>query len=207
MSTITERLAGRLRGLRTGRELSLDDLAARSGVSRSAISLIERGESSPTAVVLEKLAAALDVSLASLFDDDGDGADALPGPVVRRRDQPIWTDPASGYRRRNVTLPDERAPFRLVEISFPAGASVQFDAPNRTEPLFQYVWLLAGTIELSIGAERYTLAAGDCAGYFVDGPTSFHNPGRSAARYLVAQHQPAPTPRRAVGRAGTEDQR
>ena len=67
-SDLNERIAEQVRELRTARGLSLDSLAAKSGISRSMISLIERGESSPTAVVLEKLAGGLDVTLASLFN-------------------------------------------------------------------------------------------------------------------------------------------
>ena len=114
-TTLNARIADRVRELRAARGLSLDALATRSGVSRSMISVIERGESSPTAVVLEKLSVGLGVPLASLFDAPADD-DALPaGPVARRADQPEWRDPASGYLRRNVSpagvgaaLPDRR---------------------------------------------------------------------------------------------------
>ena len=64
---INQHIAQHIRELRLAKGYSLDQLAARSGVSRSSISLIERAATSPTAVILEKLAAALDVSLASLF--------------------------------------------------------------------------------------------------------------------------------------------
>src|SRR5207248_7145413 len=94
-SDLNQRIAERVRGLRAAQGLSLDALAGKSGVSRSMISLIERGESSPTAVVLEKLAAGLGVALASLFDAPAD-ARAPHGPVARRDDQPQWRDPASG---------------------------------------------------------------------------------------------------------------
>src|SRR5205807_7058073 len=63
-SDLNQRIAARVRGLRAAQGLSLAALAGKSGVSRSMISLIERGESSPTAVVLEKLAAGLGVTLA-----------------------------------------------------------------------------------------------------------------------------------------------
>ncbi|HXS25279.1 MAG TPA: helix-turn-helix transcriptional regulator, partial [Gemmatimonadales bacterium] len=53
---INARIAARVRGLRGGLGMSLEDLSGKCGVSRSMISLIERGETSPTAVVLEKLA-------------------------------------------------------------------------------------------------------------------------------------------------------
>ncbi|WP_347316806.1 helix-turn-helix domain-containing protein, partial [Ralstonia pseudosolanacearum] len=65
---VNERIARRVRDLRAARGYTLDALAARCGVSRSMISLIERGAASPTAVVLDKLAAGLGVSLSSLFD-------------------------------------------------------------------------------------------------------------------------------------------
>ena len=63
-ATVEARLAIRLRALRAERGLSLDALAEQSGVSRSMISLIERAESSPTASVLDRLAASLGVTLA-----------------------------------------------------------------------------------------------------------------------------------------------
>ncbi|MFL6697727.1 MAG: helix-turn-helix domain-containing protein, partial [Vitreoscilla sp.] len=55
--SLNARIAQRVRDLRASSGLSLEALAAQSGISRSMISLIERGESSPTAVLLEKLAA------------------------------------------------------------------------------------------------------------------------------------------------------
>src|SRR5438552_8624874 len=102
-SDLNQRIAERVRELRAAHGLSLDALAGRSGVSRSMISLVERGESSPTAVVLDKLATGLGVTLASLFD--APAGPAPGGPVARRGDQPVWQDPASGYVRRNVSPP------------------------------------------------------------------------------------------------------
>src|SRR2546423_6468037 len=102
---LNERIAERVRDLRAAHGLSLDALATKSGVSRSMISLIERGESSPTAVVLEKLAAGLGVMLASLFDAPAAAAQAPSGPVARRDDQPQWRDPAAGYLRPHVSPP------------------------------------------------------------------------------------------------------
>jgi transcriptional regulator with XRE-family HTH domain len=72
---IERRLAARLKDLRAGRDLTLDELAKRSGVSRSRISLIGRAEGSPTASVMDKLAASLGVTLVSRFAD-GEHPDA-----------------------------------------------------------------------------------------------------------------------------------
>src|SRR5215510_15076843 len=113
---LNQRIAERVRELRAGQGLSLEALASKSGVSRSMISLVERAESSPTAVVLEKLAAGLGVMLASLFDAPAAIASPPRGPVARRDDQPHWKDPASGYLRRNVSPPGVPQPMRIVEV-------------------------------------------------------------------------------------------
>ena len=179
---INQRIAGRVRDLRGAGSLSLEALAQRSGVSRSMISLIERGEANATAVVLEKLAASLGVSLASLFED----AAVPPGPLARRGAQPQWRDPASGYLRRNLSPAGAALPLQLVEIEFPAGAKVAYESGRREAPLHQQVWLLEGCIEITVGGERHRLEAGDCLAFDLDGPTAYRNPGRKRARYLVA---------------------
>src|SRR5579862_9271382 len=117
---LNQLIAGRVRDLRARRGLTLEALAERSGVSRSMISLIERGESSPTAVLLERLAMGLDVPLASLFD----APSASRAPVARRADQSRWRDPASGYVRRNVSPSGFPTPIQIVEVEFPRGARV-----------------------------------------------------------------------------------
>jgi transcriptional regulator with XRE-family HTH domain len=179
---INQRIAARVRELRSARGLSLEALAQDSGVSRSMISLIERGESSATAVVLEKLAASLGVSLAGLFE----APQVQASPLARRKAQPQWRDPASGYLRRNLSPPGVIAPLQLVEVEFPPGARVAYETGVREQPLHEQVWVLEGRIELRVGEERYRLEAGDCLAMELDRPTAFHNPGRKPARYLVA---------------------
>ena len=182
---LNERIAERVRKLRAAEGLSLEALATRSGVSRSMISLIERGESSPTAVVLEKLAAGLGVMLASLFDAPAAAPQAPRGPVARRDDQPEWQDPASGYLRRNVSPPGVPQPMQIVEVRFPAGARVAFENGGREELVYQQVWVLEGAIDVTLGAERHRLREGDCLAMQLDRPTMFHNPTRKATRYAV----------------------
>ena len=182
-ASVNERIADRVRELRAERGLPLDALAAKSGVSRSMISLIERGESSPTAAVLEKLAAGLGVTLAFLFDAPAAAAPRVP--VARRNDQPQWRDPASGYRRRNVSPPGVPQPMQIVEVHFPPGGRVAFEASSRDVRVHQQVWVLDGAIDVTLGAERHRLRHGDCLAMQLDGPTMFHNPTRKPARYAV----------------------
>lgn len=180
-ASLDQRIATRLRDLRAMRGLTLDALAERSGVSRSMISVIERGESSPTAALLEKLAAGLGVSLASLFDPPAPSGD----PVARRAEQPQWRDPASGYVRRNVSPAGVASPIQIVEVEFPAGAHVAFDSGARDTRVHQQVWVLDGAVEVSVGDERHQLRAGDCFAFVLDRPTAFRNRSRRKARYAV----------------------
>src|SRR5580765_3536253 len=154
-SDLNQRIAERVRDLRAAQGLSLDALAGRCGVSRSMISLIERGESSPTAVVLEKVAAGLGVMLAALFDTPAVAARVPSGPVARRDDQPQWQDPASGYLRRNVSPPGVPQPMQIVEVHFPPGGRVAFETGPRDLRVHQQVWVLEGAIDVTLGKEQH----------------------------------------------------
>jgi transcriptional regulator with XRE-family HTH domain len=189
---LAEQLSRRLRQLRAGAGLSLEALAERSGVSRSNISLIERGESSPTAVVLDKLSTALGVSVAALFEPPTEAAP--PQPLARVAEQPVWQDPASGYRRRNVSPPGV-SPIQLVDVVFPAGQRVAFETAARAAVLHQQVWMIDGVMEIGHGSQRWTLAPGDCLAFQLDAPVQFYNPGPQDARYLVALVDAAGAPR------------
>lgn len=177
-------IARRVKALRDAQGWSLDALAERSNVSRSAISLIERGQSSPTASVLDKLSAALNVTLASLFEQPPSEA-AEPSPMSRAGEQVVWIDPASGYVRRNLSSAAP-SPMQLVEVSFPAGQRVTYETGARETEVHQQVWIIEGTMEMTIGDDRWRLETGDCLTMRLDAPITFRNPTRKPARYLVA---------------------
>jgi transcriptional regulator with XRE-family HTH domain len=194
------RLAARLRALRADRGLSLDALAARAGVSRSMISLVERGESSPTAAVLDRMAAGLGVTIAALF---AESARPDASPLARRAEQPTWRDPGSGYLRRNLSPPGYPSPIELVEVRLPAGARVAYDTPGsaRAVGLHQQLWILEGRVELTVGTVAHHLECGDCLAMRLDRPIAFHNRHDREARYVVAVTADA-TPARAGGDHG-----
>ena len=184
---INHRIAARVRDIRGDRGLALDALAERSGVSRSMISLIERGESSPTAVVLEKLATGLGVPLASLFDAPAAPAD----PVSRRKDQVEWRDPASGYVRRNVSPAGFPSPLQIVEVVFPAGGRVAYETGTRPGVTHQQIWVLQGALEVTLDKTRHELGAGDCLAMVLDRPITFRNRMSRPARYaVIIDHRP-----------------
>jgi transcriptional regulator with XRE-family HTH domain len=178
---LNQRIGHRIRDLRSAASLSLEALATRCGVSRSMISLIERGEASPTAVVLERLATGLDVALASLFDPP----EPASGPVSRRADQPVWRDSASGYLRRNVSPAGGGSPIQIVEVLFPPGARVAYETGPRAFVVHHQVWVLDGVVDVTVGVDRHHLETGDCLAFVLDRPVVYENPTTAETRYAV----------------------
>src|SRR6516225_644768 len=177
---INSRIAARVRGLRASLRLSLEELAERCGVSRSMISLIERGESSATAVVLEKLAAGFGVPLAALFDDP-----ALPAsPISRRSDRTTWRDPESGYLRPSISPANYPSSIHIVEVTLPAGARVAYESASLHD-IDQQVWVQDGRIEVTVGENTHRLAEDDCLAMRLGEPIAFANRTRRPARYIV----------------------
>jgi transcriptional regulator with XRE-family HTH domain len=182
-TSIDKHLARRVRSLRKQCSLTLDELAERSGVSRSMVSLVERGESSPTAKLLERLSAALGVTLAALFAEET-RSDA--SPVSRRSDQNVWRDPETGYLRRNLSPPAYASPIDLVEVILPPSTRVPYHGGFRAARHYQQIWVLEGAVQIQVGSESHLLEQGDCLAMVVDGPTAFQNDKKKRARYLVA---------------------
>jgi transcriptional regulator with XRE-family HTH domain len=194
MSTIVDAVAAfgeRLRGERRARGWPIERLAAASGVSRAMISKIERGESSPTAVVLGKLSAALELSVSELLapagqatagTDIGTWARRSGGLVRRTADTPEWRDPDTGYLRRQVSTP--RFPAAVTEVTLPPGAAVPYPA-GAYAFIAQLVLVLSGQLTLTDGPDRHVLAAGDTFELGEPRPREFRNDSAGDCRYLV----------------------
>lgn len=174
-------LAATLQSARIGRDLSVNALADRSGVSRAMIGKIERGEAQPTAVLLGRLSGALGLTLSELVAR----AEGSTSEFLRRAaDQPSWTDPATGYRRRAIS-PATEGPLELVEVELPPGASVSYPADAYIFK-YQQIWVLEGDLHFREGEVLHQLATGDCLQLGAPAPCTFINPTATACRYLVA---------------------
>jgi transcriptional regulator with XRE-family HTH domain len=198
MSTIVDErdaFGERLRGERRARGWSMDQLAAASGVSRAMISKIERGESSPTAVLLGKLSAALELSVSELLAGArlGDGREPAPaelppadaagaGQVRRAADTPRWRDPDTGYLRRQIS--SAGFPAAVTEVTLPPGASVPYPAAAYAF-IAQLVWVLSGQLTLTDGPARRVLAVGDTFELGQPRSREFRNETAEECRYVV----------------------
>jgi transcriptional regulator with XRE-family HTH domain len=201
MSTIVDErdaFGERLRGARQGRGWSMDRLAEASGVSRAMISKVERGESSPTAVLLGKLSAALELSVSELLTGTrlgdgpepasaeptpGDSSDATgAGRVRRAADTPHWRDPDTGYLRRQISTAG--FPAAVTEVILPPGASVPYPAAAYAF-IAQLVWVLSGQLTLTDGSVRRVLAVGDTFELGQPRAREFRNETAEECRYVV----------------------
>ncbi len=154
---VDTRLATRLARLRADRGWSLADLAARTGISRSTLSRLERGEISPTATVLGRLAAAHERTASRLLAE----VESQPQQLVRAADQAVWRDEAAGFVRRSVSPPHGSLRGEVVEALLRPGADISYEHPP-TAGMEQHLWMLAGSLEFTAGDESYVLLAGDC---------------------------------------------
>jgi transcriptional regulator with XRE-family HTH domain len=173
-------LAAALLDARRAQGLTAGALAERSGVSRAMIGKIERGEAQPTAVLLSRLAGALGITLSALMARaEGDG-----GRLARAADQPVWTDPATGYLRRAVS-PPAGGPLELVEVDLPPGTELAYPA-DASSFVHQQLWMLEGRLRLSDGDTEHDLGPGDCVAFGPPAPTAFRAPADGGCRYLLA---------------------
>ena len=122
-------VGARVKSLRDSMDLSLRDLAARSGVSAPMLSQVERGETSPTLVVAERIAAGLDLTLSQLLRlDEGEHVVVIRAGERRTRER-------RGHRTEELTppLPGQRADVSLHMLD-PGAATGRPGDPPLHEP-------------------------------------------------------------------------
>jgi transcriptional regulator with XRE-family HTH domain len=176
----TARLARRIRLERDSRGWSLAELAGRSGVSKATISKIERAEVSPTSVVLVRLSSAFSLTLAGLLLRAEGGGDR----VARAAAQPMWRDPETGYRRRQVySRPDH--PVEIIEVEMPPRQRVTLPAASYMH-IRQLLWVRSGALVLTEGGIRHELNTGDCLGFGPPAEVTFANETDAPCTYVVA---------------------
>ena len=146
------------------------------------ISRIERGESSPTAAVLGRLSAALELSVSALLSDGPPASRTTAGVVRRAEDVPTWRDPQSGYLRRQLSAPG--FPADVTEVVLPAGAAVPFPAAAYAF-IGQLVWVLDGELTLLDGDETHVLGPGDTLHLGAPLRREFRNETERPCRYVV----------------------
>ncbi|GAA5066124.1 XRE family transcriptional regulator [Thermocatellispora tengchongensis] len=174
------RLAERLAELRAERGWSLEELAERTGVSRSTLSRLERGEISPTAALLNRLCAAYGRTMSRLLAEVESG----PPQVVRAAEQAVWRDEESGFVRRSVSPPHAGLRGEVVEGVLRPGADISYDRPP-VPGLEQHIWVLEGGLEVTADGRAHALREGDCLRFRLWGTSRFRCLGSEPVRYAL----------------------
>lgn len=179
----TEALAvgPRIRALREAMDLSLRDLAERSGVSAPMLSQVERGETSPTLAVAGKIASGLELSLSQLLRlDEGDGVN-----VVRAGER-LLGGHADGHHYEVLTppVPGQRAEVSLHTLAGGSATGGPGDPPIHEPGSRETAVVLGGGLRLVCDGVAHELGAGDAVTFDADLPHHFENPGAGEARFM-----------------------
>jgi transcriptional regulator with XRE-family HTH domain len=180
---VAARIAQRVRGARTGRTWTLDELASRSGVSRRLLVQIEQAEANPSLTTLLKLAAAVGVTLTDLLQQDGDSP---PLGVVAREDTlDLWTTPEGSVARLLVS----RGPLELWSWTLQPGD--RRDSEAHRPGSLELLTVTNGTVRLDVGDQRVEITAGDGAWFEAAHPHAYTNPARATATFTLVVLEPA----------------
>ena len=180
-SDIHDRLASSLRAARKARGLSLDAVAKLSGVSRSMVSQIERGESSPTVATLWNLTQALQVDFAGLLE----GKPAAGIDVTRAAAAPVIGGRGEGVRIRILSPAETVGEHEVYDLSFAAGGALVSEP--HSAGCREHLTVIEGRLSVTSGEDVADLGAGDTARYPADRPHAIRAGDAPARAILIVQ--------------------
>jgi XRE family transcriptional regulator, regulator of sulfur utilization len=173
-------LGQRIRRERDQRRLTLNELAAKAGVSRSMLSAVERGAKAPTVLVLDRIATGLDTSIARLLGQERAGR-----VVVLRHDEQDVARDRAGWERRVLAPVLPGVEFELMRTTIGAGVDAGAFSPHAPGSR-EYLAVERGTLRLTLDGTVHTLRAGDSVYYAGDCLHAFANPGARPCVYYLA---------------------
>ena len=180
---VAAEIASRVRAARAQRRWTLDELAARSTVSRRLLVQIEHAEANPSLATLLKLAAALGVTLTELLSEE---PDACPVAVASGHGaMTLWSTPAGSSARLLVS----HGPLELWSWT------LQPDDRRTSEPhrpgSLELLTVQTGTVALDVGDHHVEIPTGDSAWFDATWPHAYANPGATAATFTLVVLEPA----------------
>jgi transcriptional regulator with XRE-family HTH domain len=177
MDTVPPNIGPRIKALREQRKLSLRALAERCSLSVNAISLIERGENSPTVSSLHLLATALEVKITDFFDSPPDQT-----IVLVKKDHRIKTQ-GNGWIMESLGVGlsyQQIEPFMVTLSSDVANVNAPITHPGQ-----EFAYCVEGEIRYQIGDECYPLVPGDSLIFLATQPHYFQNAGSTPSKVLL----------------------
>jgi transcriptional regulator with XRE-family HTH domain len=176
-------LGPRIKALREAMDLSLRDLAERSGVSAPMLSQVERGETSPTLQIATRIAAGLELRLSQLLRLDEDGAVTVVRASERRK------GPGRGGHRYEILsppLPGQRAELSRHVLAPGVATGGSGDPPMHEPGSRETALVESGAVVLYCDSQHHELRVGDCVTFDADLAHHFENPSRDESASLLA---------------------
>lgn len=174
-------MSTRLKLLRQQHGLSLEQLAQHSGLTKSYVSKVERGLSTPSIASALKLARALAVDVAQLFSPQTDAGELC----LTRADQRLRIERAGDVGRRVELLAADMAGKQMQPFVLHPSAEFSDGPEPAGHPGEELVWVLTGRIEMAFPQRHEQLAAGDCAYFRAGLPHRIRRLGDAPASVLV----------------------
>jgi len=171
----------RVRALREAMDLSLRDLADRSGVSAPMLSQVERGETSPTLQIAARIASGLELRLSQLLRLDEESTVT----VVRAQERRRGGADGHGYEILTPPLPGQRAEVSRHTLAAGASTGGPGDPPMHEPGSRETAVVESGSLALLIDGARHELRRGDCVTFDADLPHHFVNDSKEEAALLA----------------------
>jgi transcriptional regulator with XRE-family HTH domain len=185
MLAVTSLIGARVRSERSARGWTLNELAARSGISRRMLINVEQGTTNPSIATLLRLSDALGLGLPALIDVGSVGAVR----VHRSGDaSPVWRSPNGG----SATMVAGTEPPDVVELwDWVLGPGDAYESEAHSPGTRELLLVLEGVVHLHVGTHEETLRAGDSADFVSDRPHAYVNgSARRRARFALTVFQP-----------------
>jgi transcriptional regulator with XRE-family HTH domain len=177
---IDQQIASRLKNLRQEQGWSLDELAAKSGISRATLSRLENAEVSGTASVLGKLCGAYGMPMSRLMHM----VEEEFAPLVRQENQPVWHDITAGFERRSVSPPAHTLSGEVIECHLKPGTRIKYEVPPRPG-LEHHLVMQTGSLAVTLENGTFELNPGDCLRYKIYGASAFTASAADGAHYFI----------------------
>lgn len=171
---ITNTIAANTRQIREQKKLTLDAAASVTGVSRSMLAQIEKGEVNPTISVLWKIANGYKVSFTSLVEEKVDSVS-----VLRLADMRPLEEDGGRYLNYPIFTFDEQKLFETYRIVIEAGGSLS--AQPHLRGAVEYITVFAGNVTITAAGDQIQLSKGDSIRFHADVPHAYQNDGTEAA--------------------------
>lgn len=178
MDAMSDKIATNLRNIRKEKKLSLDNVSSMTGVSKSMLGQIERGESSPTIATLWKIATGLHISFTALLEEE-----EIVTEIIKKEDVSVLLSDEGRFQLYPFFPFQEEKRFEIVSIEMDPGCSTESVA--HTEGTEEYLIVYEGTVNLTFSEQTHTVHAGNAIRFVADKNHVYENIGEIPAKLCM----------------------